>query len=522
MLSFFPILHVGYSFISLCLLHFFVDIFLSGSYSLTRTCSFCPHPSPPFLPQHGRSDFSWEGINLSMEDTTSILPRLKRNNSNAYGIGALAKSSLTGVSGVNRSMKDKVTKPTSMAQGRMAHMIEWQNWDMSVVGPGGVSVPRKSTAEQEIERRMESDAYSDLSDGEKEARFAAGILQQFAISQATLMAWTSMDGESLMSGSNQGSVAHLSEVNQESITSRDQILHHSSADMWPNTYVAQGLYCLSSSDAWEPISNEPSGVASPAAGSYVMQQGGTSCEGFDGSTLLQQQQQQHQYSLQQQSQLHQLHQLQQLQHYQQQQLLYQQQQSLEQRLHSANHSLQATPNSTIHSLAPSTHAPLVDLWGAGKTESYQADIGGYNIGVAAVVEAALSVPSDEGAGIEHSPLIEQQEGEEEEELKDEEVTLCMEPETVTLTQPTQRDEAIASGGSSPGQRSPGRSSPGRSSPGRSSPGRSSPGRSSPGQPPAQHFTERKSSDVSCGGVQTQDEKEERHGPAVALASMATN
>lgn len=32
---------------------------------------------------------------LSMEDTTSILPKLKRN-SNAYGIGALAKSSFSG------------------------------------------------------------------------------------------------------------------------------------------------------------------------------------------------------------------------------------------------------------------------------------------------------------------------------------------------------------------------------------------------------------------------------------------
>ncbi|PWA33421.1 hypothetical protein CCH79_00014155 [Gambusia affinis] len=32
---------------------------------------------------------------LSMEDTTSILPRLKRKSANAYGIGALAKSSLT-------------------------------------------------------------------------------------------------------------------------------------------------------------------------------------------------------------------------------------------------------------------------------------------------------------------------------------------------------------------------------------------------------------------------------------------
>ncbi|KAB1276672.1 Protein FAM131B [Camelus dromedarius] len=42
-----------------------------------------------------RTDFSWDGINLSMEDTTSILPKLKRN-SNAYGIGALAKSSFSG------------------------------------------------------------------------------------------------------------------------------------------------------------------------------------------------------------------------------------------------------------------------------------------------------------------------------------------------------------------------------------------------------------------------------------------
>lgn len=51
-----------------------------------------------------------------------------------------------------------------------------------------------------------------------------GILQQFAISEATLLAWSSMDGESPRSGSNQGSVAHLSEVNQESITSRGKAM----------------------------------------------------------------------------------------------------------------------------------------------------------------------------------------------------------------------------------------------------------------------------------------------------------
>lgn len=51
------------------------------------------------------------------------------------------------------------------------------------------------------------------------------------------------------------------------------MLHHSSADVWPHTYVSQGLYCLSSSDAWDPITSQPSGVASPAAGSYIMAAG---------------------------------------------------------------------------------------------------------------------------------------------------------------------------------------------------------------------------------------------------------
>ncbi|XP_072535673.1 uncharacterized protein fam131bb isoform X1 [Salminus brasiliensis] len=403
--------------------------------------------------QHGRTDFSWDGINLSMEDTTSILPRLKKRNSNAYSIGALAKSSLSGVSGVTRSMKDKVTKPTAMAQGRVAHMIEWQNWGMQTVGAGGSSAGRTSTLHLQQERKLENDAYSDLSDGEKEARFAAGVLQQFAISEATLLAWTSMDGESMSAGSNQGSVAHLSEANQESITSRDQILHHSSAEVWPHTYVSQGLYCLSSSDAWEPISNEQSGVASPATGSYVMT-GGTSCEGsFDGNAAAHflSQQQQQQFSLQQhQNQLHQIQQLQQIQQYQQQQILQyqQQQQILEQRLHSATHSLQATPNSTIHSLPPLTHPPLVDLWGPGHIETYQADVGGY-IGVAATIEGSLTAPSEE-VGTEHSPLLEAQE---EDEVKEEEITLCMEPEPVTLipSPAAQREEVISAGGSSPGQ-----------------------------------------------------------------------
>ncbi|XP_051575054.1 uncharacterized protein LOC127453071 isoform X3 [Myxocyprinus asiaticus] len=414
-----------------------------------------------------------DGEQLSMEDTTSILPRLKKRNSNAYGIGALAKSSLTGVSGVSRSMKDKVTKPTAMAQGRVAHMIEWQSWGMQTVGVGGMGAGRTSSLHLQHERKLENDAYSDLSDGEKEARFAAGVLQQFAISEATLLAWSSMDGESTSVGSNQGSVAHLSEANQESITSRDQIVHHSSAEVWPHNYISQGLYCLSSSDAWEPICNEQSGVASPAAGSYVMAVGTEG--GYDPNAaahLLSQQQQQQQY----QSQLQQFQHLHQIQQYQQQQLLqYQQQQIMEQRHQSATHSLQATPNSTFHSLPPRTHPPLVDLW--GQTETCQADIMVGYMGMPVGVEGNLAVAPTEEVTTDHSPLLEAQE---EEEIKEKEVTFCMEPEPVTLipSPVTQREEVTSTGGSSPGQAS--------------------------GEP----ITERKASDVSPCVIEELEEKEE--------------
>ncbi|XP_057211155.1 uncharacterized protein fam131ba isoform X3 [Triplophysa rosa] len=369
-----------------------------------------------------------DGEQLSMEDTTSILPRLKRN-SDSYGIGALAKSSLSGVSGVTRSMKDKVTKPTAMAQGRVAHMIEWQSWGIPSAGPEGGA--GRSNLVRERERRLENDAYSDLSDGEKEARMAAGIMQQFAISEATLSAWNSMYGESFCADSNQGSVAHLSEVNQESITSRDQPLHHSSAEVWPRTYVSHGLYCLSSSDAWEPISNEPSGVASPAAGSYIMA-GGASGEGYDGSAH---------YLTQQQLTLQQQNHLQQLQQYQQQQLL-QYQQSLEHRLHSTSHSLQATPNSTIHSLGPPTHPRLADLWAAAQVEPHQMEM---------MAEMGMAEVYAVESTAETECIPEQRE---EEEIK-EDITLTLKPEltsvTPALTPPPQREDSTPPRGMSPEQ-----------------------------------------------------------------------
>ncbi|XP_016348200.1 uncharacterized protein LOC107693361 isoform X6 [Sinocyclocheilus anshuiensis] len=337
-------------------------------------------------------------------------------------------------------MKDKVTKPTAMAQGRVAHMIEWQSWGKPSAGPEGGA--GRSNLIRERERRLENDAYTDLSDGEKEARMAAGILQQFAISEATLLAWNSMDGESFCADSNQGSVAHLSEVNQESITSRDHPLHHSSAEVWPHTYVSQGLYCLSSSDAWEPISNEPSGVASPAAGSYIMA-GGASGEGYDGSTH---------YLPQQQLTLQQQNHLQQLQQYQQQQLL-QYQQSMEYRLRSASHSLQATPNSTIHSLGPPTHPRLADLWAAAQVEPHQVEMMGH-MGMT-MAEMGMAEVYGEESVLENECIPEQQE---EEEAKEDDITLTLEPEstslTPALTPPPQREGSTPPRGMSPGQAEP--------------------------------------------------------------------
>lgn len=53
-----------------------------------------------------------------------------------------------------------MTKPTAMAQGRVAHLIEWKGWCKPVDSP--------------VALESAFNSYSDLSEGEQEARFAAG------------------------------------------------------------------------------------------------------------------------------------------------------------------------------------------------------------------------------------------------------------------------------------------------------------------------------------------------------------
>ncbi|XP_062872911.1 protein FAM131A [Trichomycterus rosablanca] len=116
-------------------------------------------------------------LQVNVEDSNNMLPKSRRALT-IQEIAALARSSLLGISQV---VKDHVTKPTAMAQGRVAHLIEWKGWCKPTDAPNALETDFNS--------------YSDLTEGEQEARFAAGVAEQFAIAEAKLRAWSSVDGD---------------------------------------------------------------------------------------------------------------------------------------------------------------------------------------------------------------------------------------------------------------------------------------------------------------------------------------
>ncbi|XP_028818715.1 protein FAM131A isoform X2 [Denticeps clupeoides] len=123
----------------------------------------------------GCAAFTHSAVNVDKAD--SMLPKPRRALT-IQEIAALARSSLHGISQV---VKDHVTKPTAMAQGRVAHLIEWKGWCKPIDSP--------NTVENHF------NSYSHLTEGEQEARFAAGVAEQFAIAEAKLRAWSSIDGD---------------------------------------------------------------------------------------------------------------------------------------------------------------------------------------------------------------------------------------------------------------------------------------------------------------------------------------
>ncbi|CAN2387979.1 Family with sequence similarity 131 [Pristimantis euphronides] len=120
-----------------------------------------------------------------------------------YDITELATSSLIGLV---QTIKDHITKPTAMARGRVAHLIEWKGW----------SAPQSGWDPS----LTDEEHYSDLTDELKEARFAAGVAEQFAITEATLSAWSSLDDEEMHYGLGSQEVRQLQDLESLYLQSR--------------------------------------------------------------------------------------------------------------------------------------------------------------------------------------------------------------------------------------------------------------------------------------------------------------
>ncbi|XP_055044023.1 protein FAM131C isoform X2 [Misgurnus anguillicaudatus] len=118
-----------------------------------------------------------------------------KRSSSGYDIGELATSSLLGLLA---TIKDHITKPTAMAQGRVAHLIEWKSWGGEATSGGLYGWSRDGGGWGGVGAALQEDEqlYSHLTDEIKEARFAAGVAEQFALAEAAMNAWSTQDIES--------------------------------------------------------------------------------------------------------------------------------------------------------------------------------------------------------------------------------------------------------------------------------------------------------------------------------------
>ncbi|KAG8014167.1 hypothetical protein GBF38_016497 [Nibea albiflora] len=121
-------------------------------------------------------------------------PADSRKGVGIHEFAALARSSLSGIS---QAVKDHVTKPTSLAQGRVAHLIEWKGWPKPVDTPAAHS---------------HFSSYCHLTEGEKEARFAADTTTSNPITGAPCQPEVGGGGEAPPSESPLGSSSSSSSL----------------------------------------------------------------------------------------------------------------------------------------------------------------------------------------------------------------------------------------------------------------------------------------------------------------------
>ncbi|XP_056241767.1 protein FAM131C isoform X1 [Seriola aureovittata] len=129
-----------------------------------------------------------------------------------YDIGELATSSLMGLVA---TIKEHITKPTAMAQGRVAHLIEWKGWggggEAGGRGGGWSGACGKGGGWGGMGAELQEDEqfYSQMTDEIKEARFAAGVAEQFALAEASMDVWSMNDNLEKPSTSLQAAQSHF-------------------------------------------------------------------------------------------------------------------------------------------------------------------------------------------------------------------------------------------------------------------------------------------------------------------------
>ncbi|KAM4609918.1 protein FAM131C [Polymixia lowei] len=116
------------------------------------------------------------------------------DKSDGYDIGELATSSLLGLVA---TIKEHITKPTAMAQGRVAHLIEWKGWGGGAQAGAAAGAWtggwRKGGGGWGAELQEDEQFYSQMTDEIKEACFAAGVAEQFALAEAAMNMWSMND-----------------------------------------------------------------------------------------------------------------------------------------------------------------------------------------------------------------------------------------------------------------------------------------------------------------------------------------
>nr|XP_046253160.1 protein FAM131C [Scatophagus argus] len=151
-----------------------------------------------------------EGQPSSVKDDQNPSNGSVTDKTSGYNIGELATSSLIGLVA---TIKEHITKPTAMAQGRVAHLIEWKGWGGGGEASGGWSGAwgKGGAGWGGVGAELQEDEqfYSQMTDEIKEARFAAGVAEQFALAEAAMNVWSMNDNIEQPSTSLQASQSHF-------------------------------------------------------------------------------------------------------------------------------------------------------------------------------------------------------------------------------------------------------------------------------------------------------------------------